>query len=740
MIRKAIYSSVLIFLIFLFYIYLVSEGLLGKYESNKEINLNILPIEISEERQTKLESTKKSLSVNDKKVILFGDLHVHTTFSSDAFLLSLPMLSGEGSMPPSDACDFARFCSSIDFYANTDHAEDLTHTDWKEIKNAVRQCNQISGNDESPDTVAFLGWEWSNNEPFDVPHYGHRNVIVKSLLEGEIPARPIASTSAGFLDMPQPLRLGLSALNPFDRRIHDLMRFIKDGETTPCQDNLPVRDLPLECKEYASDPGILFDKLNDWGHEVIVIPHGTTWGNYTPPESDWKEQLNDEFHDPNLQNLIEIYSGHGNSEEYRSWRSVLYDEEGNIDCPEPSANYTPGCWQAGQIIYERCIEENESIRICNKRAEEAKLNYALEGVAGQSVIVGEDPAEWLDSNQCQDCFLPAFNLRPKGTIQYLLAIQNFQKDDRVSKFRFGIVASSDNHKARPGNGYKEINRREMTEASGPANSAGFLFGFREGDGLYGKSVNRNWTRETIPPGPIEMERTASFFYTGGLVATHSNDKSRDSIWSSLKNKEVYATSGTRILLWFDLLNSDEGIIPMGSETQMKSNPRFIVKAAGSFKQKPGCPEYAVNALGRERIKELCRNECYNPSDIRKKIDRIEIVRIRPQLNDNEEVSNLIEDPWKVHQCSNGEVCEFTFSDNDFDQTKRDAVYYVKAIEENSKIINADNLRCEFDEFGNCKSVNICSGSALITPYEDDCLAEDQERAWSSPIFVDYKKY
>ena len=111
-----------------------------------------------------------------------------------------------------------------------------------------------------------------------------------------------------------------------------------------------------------------------------------------------------------------------------------------------------------------------------------------------------------------------------------------------------------------------------------------------------------------------------------------------------------------------------------------------------------------------------------------------------KLNDNEKVSNLIEDPWRVHLCSNGEVCEFTFSDNDFDQTKRDAVYYVKAIEENSKIINADNLRCEFDEFGNCKSVNICSGSALITPYEDDCLAEDQERAWSSPIFVDYKKY
>jgi hypothetical protein len=39
----------------------------------------------------------------------------------------------------------------------------------------------------------------------------------------------------------------------------------------------------------------------------------------------------------------------------------------------------------------------------------------------------------------------------------------------------------------------------------------------------------------------------SYFYTGGLIATHSDDKTRDSIWSSIKNKEVYATSGPRIL-------------------------------------------------------------------------------------------------------------------------------------------------------------------------------------------------
>ena len=56
------------------------------------------------------------------------------------FLMSLPLLAGEGTHPPADACDFARFCSSLDFWANTDHAEDLTPKDWARNK---RYCKTM---------------------------------------------------------------------------------------------------------------------------------------------------------------------------------------------------------------------------------------------------------------------------------------------------------------------------------------------------------------------------------------------------------------------------------------------------------------------------------------------------------------------------------------------------------------------------------------------------------------------
>ncbi len=124
-----------------------------------------------------------------------------------------------------------------------------------------------------------------------------------------------------------------------------------------CPDGVPVRDLPSDCQEAAPTPELLFDKLDEWGHAAMVIPHGTAWGFYTPPGSSWDKQLSPAQHDPKWQRIIEVYSGHGNSEEYRPFSEVTIARDGSRSCPKPGNIYLPSCWRAGEIIEQRCLAE-----------------------------------------------------------------------------------------------------------------------------------------------------------------------------------------------------------------------------------------------------------------------------------------------------------------------------------------------------------------------------------------------
>jgi hypothetical protein len=135
----------------------------GKHEAPGEVSRARLPAAVVAARAARQNATTKRLAPDAPvtKQILFGDLHVHTTFSADAFTRSLPMLQGEGAHPPADACDFARFCSDLDFWSINDHAEAITPQHWAETKETIRQCNAVAGDPKNPDVVAFLGWEWT---------------------------------------------------------------------------------------------------------------------------------------------------------------------------------------------------------------------------------------------------------------------------------------------------------------------------------------------------------------------------------------------------------------------------------------------------------------------------------------------------------------------------------------------------------------------------------------------------
>ena len=176
--------------------------------------------------------------------------------------------------------------------------------------------------------------------------------------------------------------------------------------------------------------------------------------------------------------------------------------------------------------------------------------------------------------------------RPGTTAQYALAITNFEQPEDPLRFRFGMIGSSDNHRGQAGTGYKQMNRKKMTEAFGSENPRMARRAGGDSREPLPESVSLNEAEDVGLVNLRNMERQNSFWLTGGLVAVHSAGRNREAIWDGLKSRQVYATSGDRILLFFDLL--DEGNkIPMGSETSSSAAPRFAVGAVGAFKQLPG---------------------------------------------------------------------------------------------------------------------------------------------------------
>ncbi len=698
-------------------------------------------VKAREERQTQARS---DAGIGARKQILFGDLHVHTTFSPDAFMMSLPLMGGTGLHPPADACDFARLCADLDFWSINDHAEGISPRHWSETIDAIAECNTRAGRPDDPDSVAFLGWEWSQVGSTPDDHYGHKNVIFLETDRARVPERPIAAPRPEFRVAAIPFvgRL-IFSLADFDKRelYADYAVYTEDVASVPeCPSDVDSRELPLDCHEVAAHPRELHAKLDQWQTPSLVIPHGTSWGLMTPRGFSLARELDSGQHDPNRQRLFEIYSGHGSAEVYRSWPGAFATGEEALECPAPSREFLPCCWRAGEIIRERCEAEiasggegNSSALDCAGREREARRLYLQAGAAGHLSVPGADIDDWLDCDQCRDCFNPAFSHRPGGSAQAALALRRSTPSDDELAYRFGFIGSSDTHDARAGNGFKEFARLENTEALARSPLSRRLME-RDEEPV---ARSREITLSEVPlAGRRDTERGASFLLTGGLAAVHAESRRRESIWSALESREVYATSGDRILLWFDLVNAPNGLAPMGAVVAgQTAAPIFRVSAVGAFEQKPGCPEFVGQALGADRLAELCLGECYNPAEERRRIDRLEMVRIRPQTAAHEPIEQRIDDPWRRFDCRDlGAGCRAEFVDRDFPELGSEVVYYARAIQAPTPAVNAGGFRCRYDADGNCVEISPCYTDERTSP-EDDCLAENQEHAWSSPIFV-----
>ncbi len=714
--------------------------------SKAQVTQLATPKAVIQQRIEKQQNTIDEFMVDSDTQILFGDTHVHTTNSSDAFMFSLPLMFGaQGAFPPGYACDYARFVSQLDFYFLTDHAEAYTGERWTDAIESIRQCNEMAKVSGIQDTFAFMGYEWTQSGITAKTHYGHHNVLFKEYGEGDLPARPIGA----------PAEVATVAKREYASKFPKVLEFLdprhKDyyaaynslveqmADTPNCEQGIPSPELPENCYEEAKTTGDLFKKLREWDIDTMVIPHGMAWGFYTPPDSSWKSHLNSQDVDSSLTPILEVYSGHGNAEQFTNFTTRIKNTDGSYTCPQPSKDYLPTCWQSGEIIKERCLSEGLGAKECEQRAQDTRqlaantdTNYAF------LTAPGSEPEELLDAGQARGMFNPSYNYRPKKSAQYGLAVRNFDGDKPLG-FEWGFIASSDTHTSRAGHGFKQVGRLNASEANGAKNHffENMLIPSSGDPVARGQDVERLDAKK-LKLRMSEAERVGSYLYLGGLAAVHTKERSRDGIWQAMKNKQVYGTSGHKILMWFNMMQTDKKVAGMGDKVLINHNPEFTVTAIGSPKQNPGCPDFVNTGMDADKLEKMSLGECFNPTQERHQMDKLEIIRIRPQSYEDEEVSQLIEDPWKTFDCPpDSAKCEFSFSDDEFSGQQRDTVYYVRAIEEAIPMINANNLNTQFDDRGNAISTDICYGS-YETDASEECLALKGHQAWSSPIFTYYK--
>ena len=131
------------------------------------------------------------------------------------------MYNGRGPHPVSDACDYARFCSALDFWVISDHAEASTPHKWNNTIEQVQSCNK-STDPENPDMITFLGFEWTQIGDNREEHYGHKNVILKEIDSEYLPHSPIAAGGDSLNNFRDPNRANETRINMMVQAYSDL--------------------------------------------------------------------------------------------------------------------------------------------------------------------------------------------------------------------------------------------------------------------------------------------------------------------------------------------------------------------------------------------------------------------------------------------------------------------------------------------------------------------------------------
>ena len=626
----------------------------------------------------------KEISSNQNKDALFGDLHVHTMYSFDAFIFGT-------TASPDDAYRYAKggaikhplgfdmqLDDPLDFYAVTDHAA------WLGMLPAYADPSSRPGKlDFASDLHGLNDPENLNTNTFVRRAGLFANLITNELIE---PSKNPIKMLGAYLQ--EDTVYGTRA---YDRETHHTAwrdiaeaaeRHNNPGEFTtfiayeftssgPGQSNLhrnvifrdnkaPIQPFSIIDSSNPEDLWDWMDNLRNLGVESLAIPHNSNGSNGQMFQLvDWAgNPMDDDYASKRMRNepLVEITQVKGTSDTH----PLL----------------SPG-------------------------------------------------DKWADFGIMNNRVASPFYSSPTGSYVRNAYLRGLSLDSeyKINPYKFGLVGASDTHTGAISDKESDFHSKIGILDGTPElrGAAPLTKSFKEQIEGSGANVIINGYKEIGGQEYIDTGYTE--WGASGLAAVWAEDNTRESIYNAFRRKETFATTGSRIKVRFfggykidDVFNKEDPInyaylngVTMGSDLFQSENkiPQFMVWALRDLKRAPldrvqiikGWTE--LSGKPHEKIYDVACADGRRP-DSKTKLCRD--TRAKVNLNNCRISKNLGADELKA-----------VWQDPDFDPNLK-AFYYVRVLE---------NPTCRWSSWDAIKSGEIPRA---------DLPAMIQERAWSSPIW------
>ena len=198
----------------LVFVWSVLEGGLGRDQGAGRITGERIPAAQIAARDRRRQQDAHSLGAGaprsgEASQILFGDLHVHTTYSSGCLRVQrCRSCRARARILPADACDFARFCAEPRLLEHQ-RPRRAPHPAGSGGRRGSRfaSATRPRATPADPDLVSFLGWEWTQMRAGGPGHRAHplraqERRCCSTRSEGRrCPARPIGAGRGGLFPM-----------------------------------------------------------------------------------------------------------------------------------------------------------------------------------------------------------------------------------------------------------------------------------------------------------------------------------------------------------------------------------------------------------------------------------------------------------------------------------------------------------------------------------------------------------